>query len=170
MIIVEGPDNSGKTTLIKFLSKHLQFYHYAQGNPPTDQQSILVRARDLVYIYGPTRTICDRVPFISEKVYGPVLRDMDMLEGTTFLTAAIAKGVPVIYCRPSLNYAEGTHRIGEDPRHVKQTIWHKQALINKYDEVMIDIPHIKYDFTTVDHTYGLLLVEYIRLYWKSIGV
>jgi len=80
MIIVEGPDNSGKTTLINYLVKELKLTKAPLKFEPTDEEhmeeSIVTFYDDVIeYLksHDTRKVIWDRLYF-SELVYGPVVR------------------------------------------------------------------------------------------------
>lgn len=87
MIIVEGPDGGGKTTLIDRLRKHLGvgvMPRPCSSDRGVDPSSLMAWVdRDLS---GPVheRKIYDRHPLISEPIYGPLIRG-DMAAGFTDL-------------------------------------------------------------------------------------
>ena len=101
LIIIEGPDGSGKSTLIESLRANSSapwFLLFRTSGPPQDIYQIhrymaLIRKaaqEDLV--------ICDRVPAISEAVYGPLYgRTIPM---TYQESRAMVAGAKLVYCRP----------------------------------------------------------------------
>jgi len=69
LIIIEGPDKSGKTTLAKKIEErfHYQYAHFsAPGNDPASEYASFFEG-----ISYPT--VCDR-SYFGERVYGPLLR------------------------------------------------------------------------------------------------
>lgn len=107
MIIVEGPDNSGKTTLINDLKHDFDQYaifdkspsHLVIGDNPDlvswitwIETSLIPENRSVIY---------DRHPIISESVYGPVCRDENLLEETGYWDILKSLKPLIIICRPS---------------------------------------------------------------------
>ncbi len=83
MIIIEGMDNTGKTTLIHQLSQQFKLPSARTGTYPRKVSDILNwhnRASA-----APRTLILDRHPAISDLVYGPIIR------GSTCSTLEIAQ-------------------------------------------------------------------------------
>lgn len=75
MIIVEGPDGAGKTTLIEKLSNALELPIAPKVvDSHTNATTDLVKWVDYNIEKGLTRTLYDRHRLISEPIYGPVVR------------------------------------------------------------------------------------------------
>ena len=107
MIIVEGMDNSGKTTLVETLMT------------PMDKQGIEVHTEhspsqliatgrikewltwiEISFMPENQRFIYDRHPVLSEMVYGPILRGANLLKTTDHLARLKLLNPLIIYCRP----------------------------------------------------------------------
>lgn len=107
MIIVEGPDGAGKSSLIEKLSETLMLPIHERAS-----DSIKGPVPDLsVWAYQDVTTqpeqpvsIYDRHPLISEYVYGPITREFlnpNMTSTTMHLCIRmLAKQSFVIFCRP----------------------------------------------------------------------
>lgn len=75
MIIVEGPDGAGKTTLVEELSRKLQLPVAPKVvDHNTNAITDLVRWVDYNIEQGLTPTLYDRHRLISEPIYGPIMR------------------------------------------------------------------------------------------------
>ena len=107
MIIVEGPDGSGKSTLVELIRQksHRFFWLMRPSGPPKSRQDIL-RTLHWVRLRQPELSILlDRHPAISEPIYGPRLRglnkipDFDSPEGRKILLWGTNV---IVYCRPAL--------------------------------------------------------------------
>lgn len=101
MIIVEGMDNSGKTTLCEKLESKSNFPVIHSPGPP---QVVGIEAwfsfvRDTLTREVPC--IYDRHPIFSEYIYGPLLRGVNMLSDKDYLSKLVKKDPLVIYCRPA---------------------------------------------------------------------
>lgn len=101
IIVVEGPDNAGKTTLVSQLAKRLHAASVKLERLPQSDEHVLTHFSALQVIGDRLQTdvITDRFPTISDFVYGPIIR------GKTPLTITIAKQTwwqmaAIIYCRP----------------------------------------------------------------------
>jgi hypothetical protein len=71
-VIIEGPDGSGKSTLIEKLAELSGYPTRHKGGPPKSNEEAMQRMEDLYNEdYG---KICDRCVVISEPIYGHILR------------------------------------------------------------------------------------------------
>ena len=102
MIVVEGPDGSGKSTIARKIARALQLQHMHEGGPPVSDENLRWRLNKHYENFG---AILDRTGWVSERVYGPIIR------GTTFIPMDeldewadrfIAAGWRLVYCRRSL--------------------------------------------------------------------
>jgi len=84
IVILEGPDGSGKTTLAQQITERYGHRYHHEGPPPKGQDPYtyyLTRAYELVLeTFGetPGRVVVDRFA-LGDRVYGPVLRGKDLL-------------------------------------------------------------------------------------------
>lgn len=133
MIIVEGMDNTGKTTLIKSLVAQFDLEYRGSASELRGDPSKLVAWVD-EELARPTvkPPIYDRFPLISEEVYGPILRGRSSIPERRYDGWAQAHSVLFIYCRPPLGYIRrwGTR---EQMEGVKEF---DKELIARYDRVM----------------------------------
>lgn len=144
IIVVEGPDNSGKSTLAQELSRKLGWQVLHSGGPCESKQDYMER---IVKIYNSHRVIWDRHPAVSEYIYGPVLRGVyNYIPLNAFPRESL-----VIYCRPpdevllDFRTHRKNHRISDE--HDQQVEARARDIIKVYDDVMFAIPHHKYDWT-----------------------
>ncbi len=113
MIIVEGFDNSGKSTLVKKLSKDLKLLVMNNQRLPksaVDVQDYLSLCGSINHRYP---LILDRLSVISEPIYGPICRDQSILTPLILahMRAQLLELNPaIVYCRPPtpaiLNFEE----------------------------------------------------------------
>lgn len=154
MIILEGPDSSGKTTLAHALSEifNLPVHHF--GGPPEDPAELRDRIEFMFDEHSDR--IFDRIPLISEQVFS-ILRNWN---GMNVLTKANAYYVRLLEIRPILIYCRPPedklvhcyHEIKEydSEDHIKAVEANKKALMERYDFVMDSdlLPdYIVYDYT-----------------------
>lgn len=158
-IVIEGPDNSGKSTLVLALAKDLKAVVInSQVVPPPDQYWV----EDYVKWYsGSSRLnrpiIIDRHPVISDPIYGRLLR------GRTVLTDDYCRNVRstlfVVYCRPPVS---NIRDLGSRPQ-MAGVREHIDRLIAEYDSVMAN-PHqfagfLRYDWTRGAYRYFLSTIR-----------
>ena len=171
MIIIEGPDGSGKSTLVSLLVKSLPNMHVIHSPGPAQTQGELFeRLNDTLHIGFRTRTLLDRISCISEQVYGPVLRDRNFMEGTDFLANIIKSGVLIIYCRAPTETILNNHhpRIEEDASHIAEVRVNLRKIAEKYDDFMSIVPHIKYDWTSTSPNCQTMMIDFIKLYLRNM--
>lgn len=111
MIIIEGPDNSGKSTLANDLSSQLRMPVLSSIRPPADATlwAKVYHGHDQLH---PQRGIRDRLYAISEYVYGRVLRGGSEIgdRHSEVMMDLLSRPYPIIYCRPSLEFIKDNHR------------------------------------------------------------
>src|SRR5512143_3552098 len=105
IIILEGPDGAGKTTLAHQLQEEFQLEYHHEGTPPPDEHLLWYYGRVLDSFRG-RRVVFDRFA-LGERVYGPALRGVDRLgaEGWQVfsrLTAALAAVQLIVLPPPEL--------------------------------------------------------------------
>jgi hypothetical protein len=155
LIICEGMDNSGKSTLVSKLHEDLDIPII---KPPSFNK-IWAKGEDAVCDYilwlidlceqsKNMNFIMDRHPIISTAVYEPVLFGRNNLESHFFwpvLKHEFEKCQPfIVYCRPS---NETIKNFGNRAQ-MKGVIDHADALINQYD-VIIDNRYYLKDFCRI---------------------
>lgn len=128
MIVIEGPDGAGKTTLINKLKEDLSLpIHERSANSdasPTLDTEVTRGAnlaawayKDVITMPDQPLSIYDRHCLISEFVYGPIVRgylDPNMLSTTVhFLIRQLAERCLVIFCRP--DNEEIVNNVRRDP-------------------------------------------------------
>ena len=161
MIIVEGPDNSGKTTLVKQLHDDLDLisFDHPHGPPKNSDELVSRTANMLMKIRGP-RVIADRTPLIGEVIYGSIMRDHNMwtekesyykMLKDIFLKAIKNNMVFLIYCRPPdekvLNFDTHEVKSYDTLEHLKGLEIHKRKILKAYDELLPSIASATYDYT-----------------------
>jgi GTPase SAR1 family protein len=77
IILIEGPDGSGKTTLANKIIEELPYFEYRhEGPPPKNEDPLVYYMRELYACKG--NLVIDRFA-LGERVYGPILRDGDSI-------------------------------------------------------------------------------------------
>jgi hypothetical protein len=133
MIIVEGCDNTGKTTLIGALIKEFPELQATRSAGPVSLGKQLAWFARAIRNEDP-RMVYDRFSPIVEQVYGPILRNGSIF-GTYWydlFTLTLRREPLIIYCRPPFSTV---CRFG-DREQMKGVREHVSDLYSRYDFVM----------------------------------
>jgi len=150
-IHVEGPDGSGKSTLVPRLANRLNLRGVQTQGPPRSWSECLGRVERRI-IPG---VVCDRSSgLVSELVYGPVLRGetLGKEEWIWDLVKAVRGSVVFVYCRPPIDSMQMDFRPDEDPVHVGGVVARYGRIVDRYDEVMDRIEAIGGTVVRYDRT------------------
>jgi len=151
LVILEGADGSGKTSLSTRLRKNLDPYILllrSNGPPHHIEQlaSVVNFMKD-----GPRLipVITDRHPLISEFVYGPILRGECMHSLDVRQMATLFWDSMIVYCRP--NYAALAAGVREETQ-MEGIVMNHRRIVRAYDDLMGQLEeegtYIKrYDYT-----------------------
>ena len=157
MLIVEGPDGSGKTTLIGELREVLNLP--VAPRVVSKNTEAMLDLRDWVdnnLEEGFQRVIFDRYRLISESIYGPVIRDMQHpgFDDQEWLMSRLVKFYNIhpiiIYCLPPLQTVIDNVTDDEDNQMVQPRI---RSIYNAYvnratlDFIMSPAPTFIFDYT-----------------------
>lgn len=167
MIICEGMDNSGKTTLISTLKRiHGDAIEVIKPPGPFKDSKELKdwmgpemdKCRTFQYDNG--MIIYDRFPIISELVYGPIVRGESMVTGPLFdetfrdLTSA-AFPVTIIYCRPPdekiLDFGIREQMDGVREKSL-ELLYGYDELMSEISQIILQTPDVKSSITLYDWT------------------
>lgn len=150
LLILEGPDNAGKTTLAQTISKALKgklTYFHPGGRPETITQELECIDEQMAYLKK-GNVMLDRCTPISQQIYN---HDgvLTMIRQEA-LQDMLKLGVLIIYCRPStdrlLRTQDLTWRDGETDEHKQKIIHNQHEYVHAYDMLMAQIPCIIYNF------------------------
>lgn len=149
MIIVEGMDNTGKSTLAKLLSDTFQLPVVdRQGRPETDDE-MMQQIMSFLLLDPPA--ILDRHPLISERVYGLILKDrrdifQPPLTFSFYLERLLRDDPLIIYCRPLVSSILNFDK--DQMRGVKERA---EALVEFYDAFMDQLKDMCFNIYTYDY-------------------
>lgn len=118
LIIIEGMDNTGKSTLVKKLSSYLPHHEVVVSPGPCAEhvkwcKDELARTDSRIY---------DRFPIFSETVYGNIIRGHSTLSNyidQLLLMLGWAKPL-IIYCDPGIEVIRGTFHEREQMAGVRE--------------------------------------------------
>jgi len=161
MVILEGCDGSGKTTLANQIAKHYDTKPIHFGGP-ADEKELKERLKSMKY-----GRLYDRCPVISEIVYGGTIRKSPKFS-LEDLNEFLKRNQPlIIYCNPGLgtlltNLHEG--RPEEDPKHISKVNENIFKLCQAYEYLMIQLPVIKWDFRNHSTDYVNVVMQICKFY------
>lgn len=153
MIVVEGPDGAGKSTLVRKLMTefNLPMHERASEGVAGPVSDLFGWAhRDVVSMADQEISVYDRHPLISEYVYGPICRST-LPPGFTTSTAhalvrMMAMHALVVLCRPPSERLKASVAPERDMPGVTE---HIERIASAYDALRIFWPGqiLSYDYT-----------------------
>lgn len=150
-LILEGPDNGGKTSLATRLRSCTSAHYFMAGSPPVnhiEELKCMHEQYDLLSGPDTSSIIVDRLTSFSQPIYNP---DSEHDENRRFFRQAIIDLKPIIvYCRPStdklLRVQDLTWRDGETEEHKQKIIRNQHIFVERYDKMFAGIPCVTYDY------------------------
>lgn len=155
LIIVEGVDGSGKSTLVQnFRQTATQHCLILSRSGPPRSAHDLLRPLSLIHaISNSVPLILDRHPLISEPIYGPIVRGKSFIDPPfdreKALAFTAARADRVIYCKTDLETAQKASRRERQMEGVHEQYW---ALYQAYDAYMEDLRRLGMRVITYDWT------------------
>jgi hypothetical protein len=155
-VVVEGPDNSGKTTLVGYIAPRLGLQVIKGEGPPIDIDEWAERFERDPKGYA----IYDRHTAVSEPIYGRILRGVDFSsERPELITRFYSEPRLFIYCRNE-TWDLGNHVAD----HERDSSEHLSALAQKhpdicraYDAWALKHAHVVYRIGDDMHTIGSIV-------------
>lgn len=164
IVIVEGMDGTGKTTLVQQLAHHLDMKpkKFVKSSGPDEDCRITLVASTISEINEletasaegrPIKRLYDRFPLISEAVYGPILRGRNCFGGLYYPLRGrlLALKTAIIYCRPNRDVIQAN--VQQAPQ-MSGVLEHFDELLDAYDklfEELTETPGNSY-ITVFDYT------------------
>lgn len=137
-IILEGPDNSGKSTLAKVLSELTGWPIEHSGGPgkESDFQARLLRDIDLMQ----QKVIMDRSFIISDSIYSPACRGQSLFDPRPWYRKIQALDTHdadfmLIFCTGATPMTSHIVKPHETQAHVDAVLRNQQSIINRYQQV-----------------------------------
>lgn len=141
IIILEGPDGAGKTTLANRLARQNNYSVIHRKQPKSTKEKQNMMSEYLESIKNSNNVIFDRC-WYSEMVYGPVMRDSSVISYPEMysLEKELAKhGAIIIYATAQIPVLwQRCLKRGEDYITSSNTF---SAICHAYDVLMLDVPH-----------------------------
>lgn len=173
MIILEGADNSGKSTLGEYLSNklNLPLRHSEKPNPEwTPVEALGHSSRQL----RPQSAILDRVYALSEYVYGPICRGASALgeQHQEALLDLYNRPYLIIYCRPHLSTI--LRNGGRDQ--MEGVLENHQKIVEEYDRLMDDVSRfsccqvVNYDWQSITDLPRILDIARVHMKKYRSGI
>jgi hypothetical protein len=150
MIIIEGIDATGKSSLAQKISDHTGWPIKESEGPEKFPGEIITRMK--LYLGLPHTTIFDRHPVISQCIYGPLKKQ---ISSPPFLLQELKRVKPLIIQASSIN--KGAHKVKEydTPSHINLIESKKEEIIKAYD-LFMEIHFPKRILYTFENTYDTI--------------
>ena len=171
MIVVEGPDGAGKSTLCSMLGKALGLPILHAGGPPETVKDVEDR---IAQVLLDPMVIRDRCVLVSELVYGPIRGRALLEEARAVDLLKNHPGLIVVYCRPGLRYLLehleknlGQNKSYKPMEHRNSVLQKYIQIVSEYDALMTVLEEagvvvLKYAWPPADTKTGLLPGNYSR--------
>ena len=181
IIIVEGMDGTGKTTLAQQLAHRLEVQprKYVGSSGPSDDYRLTLVDRTISEITEleitsergePVKRLYDRFPLISEAIYGPTLRGCNCFGAQYYLARRrlLTLRTVIIYCRPPKNVIRSN--VQQTPQ-MSGVLEHFDELLDAYDQLFLELtdsPMNSY-ITVFDYTRDVVpeLIYKIRRFYHG---
>jgi hypothetical protein len=169
MVIIEGPDGAGKSTLVKWLGEQVDRSFVARWNVPPRSRKQLernLRASKLLMKCG-KKIIQDRSPWVTEPIYGALKQGPYRTRTWSRYRAQLKSSQPIIvYCRPPKEVIKEHATTGSSPLDTPEYLnWigdNIDTLIYLYDLFFESLQAFNYDWTKLDPASKSNLLQLIR--------
>lgn len=145
-VVLEGPDNGGKSTLAQYLSPRLQLPIQHSGGPEQYPGEINTRVRK--YLDYKQAHIFDRHPCISQEIYRTIRNTNNGEVDVGLIKEFYATQPLLIYCRPLLTELGDNHipkhNAYDTEQHLREIKDHYSRLVVMYDAWALEKAHVIY--------------------------
>lgn len=153
VLVVEGPDGAGKSTLAERLSDHYRYPIVHTGGPLESRREYEERLIEKEILKA-RYVIFDRVPMISELVYYPLQKRGPFITIEEGLRDLRAARPVLIYCRLSssekmVSRILKTKKSHKTPEYLKKVQQEHRLIVASYDTLMLHVPQetlLRYDW------------------------
>lgn len=159
LIIVEGPDGAGKSTLITRLVKDFSFPVYRSGGPKDAENMKRVVKEMATLALDPTTVyLCDRTPWVSEFIYSEAL-GREMVVPVDFFATCFKLPQRIIYCNLNdsvsmLSNMSREFKAHKPAEHTAQVVKNYQKVCDLYDELIDEMESAGIDIFGYDWMNG----------------
>lgn len=160
IVVLEGADNSGKSTLAQRLSKDLGIDVVHPGGPPKNIVEVITRCNEQSQVFQLSTDvdlIFDRITCISDLIYRGRL-EFDRVFGVFQSQLKLMKNVVIIYCRPSderlRNFDDHVMQSYENEAVVQHAKDNVDRIIEEYDNLMAAFARDKH-YNTLKYNFEL---------------
>ena len=149
IIILEGPDGAGKSTLVESFRRNSNRYFWTlrSSGPPASVRQLLEVLGWATHKPSDIDILFDRHPSISESIYGPILRDVNLLKDYP-QDLWLLHSNAIVYCRPPFDVIE--HNVKHTPQ-LSGVQGCLMQIVRMYDVLMESLSDsnriIHYDYT-----------------------
>lgn len=157
MIVIEGMDGAGKTSIASILGGWLGWPVVHAGGPPKDELHVR-RWMDTCLERTQQKVIQDRVTQVSEVVYGTIANRRHLAGiALSGLPAMMASGALFVCCRPPTatileNLRRHSAKAWDTPEHISMVNAQAMRLIDLYDTLFATLRTgnraIEFDYTS----------------------
>lgn len=148
IIIVEGMDGTGKTTLVQQLAHRLDMKpkKFVKSSGPDEDYKLTLVASTTSEIYEletasaegrSIKRLYDRFPLISEAIYGSILRGHNCFGDRYYSLRSrlLALKTVIIYCRPEKDVIQ--NNVQQVPQ-MSGVLEHFDELLDAYDKLFLE--------------------------------
>lgn len=167
-IVLEGPDNAGKTTLADILADKTGYLIKTPEGPCRTDDEVTARCKDY-FENHPNHTIFDRHPVISQPIYRNLHGTPDVPSHWAHLL--YAQKPLIIYCRPPEGRTAAGQVIKErdDPEDIARIERNYDWLIQLYDEWAVRHANLIYRIGDNTDDFCRRVVRQMRPEFDPIG-
>lgn len=132
MIIIDGPDATGKSYLAKAISRATNWPIQPSEGPEKAPGEILARCEK--YLRLSDFTIFDRHPIISQSIYGPLARKTAI---PPYLLIALKQKDPLIIQAHPENHFPHEEKEHDTPEHLQMIAKQREIIVDHYNQFFI---------------------------------